>query len=338
MSVELDKESFLDKLKDGVSSMKAKVVGNNAKKVTAALAGIILANGLVMNSAMANEFESNGYNNQQSYEQVVDQDIQDLRNFLNDFNSTFTQKQQDDMLLAGFYISERTGEESNSVKDSVDIVDNHYTSFINKKGLSPRSFPISEYAKVLSKQAESEGFSKDSLSMAATRGVDSFFPEYTEVSPLLANKVVAKMLKDFPEKDFSSAEEIFDEYMGNMAKKIYSDGIIYNEKTGELSLDEKAVLSNLSNSLKNVKEEDLFEVPKAFEHPNTWDDVSPSSFKYSLESIENGMNLASIDQSQIKELLKQTSSTMPTNSTLKEDLTNPMPDPTNIFSSRNRIS
>lgn len=315
MSVELEKEGFIDKLKDGISSMKAKVVGNNSKKVLTALSGIILANSLAMNPAMANEFDTSPGYNGPVVEQVVGQDIQDLRNFLDEFNGFFTQEQQNDVLISSSYIADRTGVEINDVKEAFDLVDSHYTAYINKKGLNPRGFSIAKYSEILSNQAESEGFSIDDLPMYMIKGVDSHYPTYDEVSPELANKFVTKAMMENPDKNFGTAENAFNFVMGQKAEKFNISGGEWVPEKEDVLFDKDTILNSVEKTGNTISESDVFDnLPRAFEHKNTYD-----------------VKLSSVDHNSLRDLMQQTSTPSPTDGTIKPDLTSPNPDPNNEF-------
>lgn len=310
MSIELSNESFFEKMKDGFSNMKQTVVGKNGKNLAGVLAAVVLANSFGMGQANANEFDASELQSPKTQysQQVVSEDVQEMRDYLDYFNTSYTSSEQDDMMLAGVYISDKTGQNFSNLEELVELTEKSHVNYLNRTGVPQGSFKSADYAEKVVEKAAAEGYSIDDLPNYVISGVDSIYPTYDELSPSNANIIVAKAESFYGElenKPYNTAEGAVETYMSGYASKVRNDGGVWSVEEGDITNGQEAVLKDLVSGLKSVSKENVDELPNYLIHKDTY---------------SQGMELSSIDISDI--IHKKMS---PTADEQREEMTDVMP-------------
>lgn len=274
MSVELNADSFFDKMKNRFSDIKKTVVGNNGKKLTAVLSAAILANSLSVGQTHAATHEQSFDLDQGvQHAQFIDNDVQEIRGFLDEFNTSYTTSQQNDVMLSGYYISEKTGQEYSSLKDLVDLNNAGYANYLNRSGVSLKELSDVEYASKVADKAITEGYTIDDIPQYIISGVDSIYPNYDELSPEDANRIVAKaesFYGDSLEKPYQSADEAVETYASLYADKVRNDGGLWSFANDDMTFDPQEISADFKSSVENVARVEVENLPQYLLHKDTF--------------------------------------------------------------------
>lgn len=274
MSVELNADSFFDKMKNRFSDIKKTVVGNNGKKLTAVLSAAILANSLSVGQAHAATHEQSlDLDQGVQHAQFIDNDVQEIRGFLDEFNTSYTTSQQNDVMLSGYYISEKTGQEYSSLKDLVDLSNAGYANYLNRSGVSLKELSDVEYASKVADKAITEGYTIDDIPQYIISGVDSIYPNYDELSPEDANRIVAKaesFYGDSLEKPYQSADEAVETYASLYADKVRNDGGLWSFANDDMTFDPQEISADFKSSVENVARVEVENLPQYLLHKDTF--------------------------------------------------------------------
>lgn len=212
-----------------------------------------------------------------------DNEIAQLQEFADNFNLTFTEANQKEMINAGYFIGDKLGKDNSDLEKVIDNTYTAYQGYLDKANISQRDLGVVDYAKAINIKYNVEDAPNYLLG-----SVDSPYPEMKDLSAEALNTIVAKaesLTQNLDEKPYHSIEEAYEFMQESYNTKIrYNGGAdVYNEK-GEwedLSMDKTDVMKGFVDfASKGVTEEMKWELPN---YLTSYDNEKP------VQSIDNQM-------------------------------------------------
>lgn len=275
-------ENFADKFKEAKMTKKG-----NSTKIMAALALTFAMGGLSNTVEASNNFEvSNGFEPQ--VEQSVESpEILKLKEEKQEFNASYLEKDQENIINVGYFIGEKLGLETSDLSSVIDITENNYYNYINVKNISQNDFDITDYAETIKAEHNIEEAPNFLLS-----SVDSPYTDFEDLSPEMRNSVSAKAFKligedgDLP----SSAEEAYDFVKDVGMKNMRWNGGVWNGE--DVTFEQNAVKSFMKDlSTKGITAEDINELPNyLYENPENSIDSSNSFNQKNMNENKSSPN------------------------------------------------
>lgn len=252
-------ENFVDKFNEAKMTKK----GNSAK-IMSALALTFAMGGLSNTVEASNNFEvSNGFETQ--VEQSVESpEILKLKKEKQEFNASYLEKDQENIINVGYFIGEKLGLETSNLSSVIDITENNYYNYINIKEISQNDFDITDYAETIKSE-----YSVDEAPNFLLSSIDSPYTDFEDLSPEMRNSISAKAFKligedgDLP----SSSEEAYEFVKDVGMKNMRWNGGVWNGD--DVTFEPNAVKSFMKDlSTKGITEEDINELPNyLYENP-----------------------------------------------------------------------
>ncbi len=258
MAKEIDSNEVLGKMSGATMIPKG-----SGKKLMGVMAMVMAINAFPAPTVQAAEMPINPTN-----------EIVQLQEFKEDFNLTFTEGNQKELINAGYFIGDKLDMGSSNLESVVNNVKDSHQNFLNKNEISKRDFSLVDYAKEVNNKYGVEDAPNFLLST-----IDSPYPNMDELTPLALNTITAKaeyMTQKLDKKPYKSVEEAYEFMQQSYNTKIrYNGGAdVYDEK-GEwedISMDQADVMKgfvkfassgvteemkdNLPNYLTTYKKED----------------------------------------------------------------------------------
>lgn len=234
----------------------------------------------------ANEMDTTNYNNQQMEQTIVQEADNFVADYVNsnkdelslsgfkstlseldqykitEFQSTFTEAAQKEVLIAGFTIGKTLKKSVSNTVEIFDVFNEQYFELLNKSDgkYTQHNTTMLNYAKAIndhfgvSFDNDAPNFLNDSVS--------SIYPQYDELPTDVANALTAKMTQSNPNIEYHSAENAVEAYFNEMGSNFYKNGGIWDGEADDMTMaPEKLLDQTITSGVEGVSQSDIDEMP-----------------------------------------------------------------------------